>query len=513
MERKAPVLGKEELEEFRQRTKDFYEGKITKNDYKGYSGRYGSYAQRGGKCSMIRLRMAGGRLTKDKLLYIAQSIEKYQVRKAHLTTCQTIQLHDLDADAVCGIMEGAIEHGIITLGGGGDFPRNVMAPPLSGTEKGEYFDVLPYAAKAEEFLLSFLDAKKMPRKLKVCFSSSPANVTHATFRDLGFVARPDGKFDVYSAGGLGNQPKLGLLMAEAVDPSRILYYILAMREVFLEHGNYEQRGKARTRYMRDKLGDEGYRQAYLEKLAQAEAGEDLTIQVEPEEIAKKPDGTRVSGSRVLEQKQDGLYSVLYHPLGGCPDPAIFGRLYNAIKDMEEVELRIAPDETLYIVNLTGAEAEQVLDVTQDSARTPFESSVACIGASICQAGVRDSQSLLEEAVGAVRKADLPASALPRVHISGCPSSCGTHQIGQIGFRGGVKMIDKTPHPAFEVFFFGCDRQGEERLGEAAGTMLQEDIPAFLVEVGKEAAASGLSYADWERANRDRLLEIAGKYTA
>ena len=60
---------------------------------------------------MIRLRMAGGRLTKDKLLYIAQSIEKYHVKKAHLTTCQTIQLHDLDADAVCGIMEGAMEHG------------------------------------------------------------------------------------------------------------------------------------------------------------------------------------------------------------------------------------------------------------------------------------------------------------------------------------------------------------------------------------------------------------------
>ena len=513
MERKIPTLGREELEEFRQRTKDFYEGKITKNDYKGYSGRYGSYAQKGGKCSMIRLRMAGGRLTKDKLLYIAQSIEKYHVRRAHLTTCQTIQLHDLDADAVCGIMEGAVEHGIITLGGGGDFPRNVMAPPLSGTERGEYFDVLPYAGKAEEFLLSFLDAKKMPRKLKVCFSSSPANVTHATFRDLGFVARPDGKFDVYSAGGLGNQPKLGLLMAEAVDPSRILYYILAMRELFLEQGNYEQRGKARTRYMRDKLGDEGYRQAFLEKLARAEAGEDLTIRVEAEEVAKGPDGTRVSGSRILEQKQEGLYSVLYHPLGGCPDPAIFGRLYDVIKDMEKVELRIAPDETLYVINLTGSEAEQVLEVTEDGARTPFEASVACIGASVCQAGVRDSQSLLGAAVEAVRKAKLPASALPRVHISGCPSSCGTHQIGQIGFRGGVKMIDKTPQPAFEVFFFGCDRQGEERLGQAAGTMLQEDIPAFLVEVGREAAASGLSFAEWEAGNKDRLLEIAGKYTA
>ena len=75
------------------------------------------------------------------------------------------------------------------------------------------------------------------------------------------------------------------------------------------------------------------------------------------------------------------------------------------------------------------------------------------------------------------------------------------------------MIDKTACPAFEVCFFGCDRQGEERLGQSAGTMLQDDIPAFLVEVGREVAASGLSYASWEKENREKLLEIAGKYTA
>ena len=58
----------------------------------------------------------------------------------------------------------------------------------------------------------------MPRKLKVCFSNSPANVTHATYRDLGFVARPDGTFDVYSAGGLGNNPRFGVKVAEGVEP-------------------------------------------------------------------------------------------------------------------------------------------------------------------------------------------------------------------------------------------------------------------------------------------------------
>ena len=46
---------------------------------------------------------------------------------------------------------------------------------------------LPYAEAAGEYLLTFIKEQKMPRKLKVGFSNSPANQTHATFRDLGFV--------------------------------------------------------------------------------------------------------------------------------------------------------------------------------------------------------------------------------------------------------------------------------------------------------------------------------------
>ena len=32
-------------------------------------------------------------------------------------------------------MEGGLDHGIVTMGGGGDFPRNVTVSPLSGVEK------------------------------------------------------------------------------------------------------------------------------------------------------------------------------------------------------------------------------------------------------------------------------------------------------------------------------------------------------------------------------------------
>ena len=45
-------------------------------------------------------------------------------------------------------------------------------------------------------------------------------------------------------------------------------------------------------------------------------------------------------------------------------------------------------------NCTAQEAERVLLVTNDGANTLFETSVACIGNSICQVGVRDSQALL-----------------------------------------------------------------------------------------------------------------------
>ena len=265
------------LNKFREMTEKFYAKEVSVKEYKGFSGGYGSYAQKGGEASMLRLRMPGGRLTKEKLKFIAEMVEQYHVDKAHFTTCQAVQLHDLDKDSVCDIMEKAVDVGIITKGGGGDFPRNVMCSPLSGVEMGEYFDVLPYAEAVSDYLLKNADKVTMPRKLKVGFSNSPANVTHATLRDLGFVAAEDGTFTVYSAGGLGNNPRMGVKVAENVEPSQILYYVQAMVNTFLAYGNYENRGKARTRYMQEKLGSEGYVKAFLEKLEEVKKNEKLDL--------------------------------------------------------------------------------------------------------------------------------------------------------------------------------------------------------------------------------------------
>ncbi len=501
---------KKDYEEFEKVTRQFYAGEITVPQYKGFSGGFGSYAQRGGKAGMLRLRLPGGRLTVDKLGFLVRSIEQYKIDKVHLTTCQTIQLHNLSADAVCDLAVAALEHGIVTRGGGGDFPRNVMASPLSGVEKGEYFDVLPYAEAAGEYLMGLIKTVKLPRKLKVCFSNSQANHTHATFRDLGFAAREDGLFDVYSAGGLGNNPKMGVLVAEAVPGSQILYYIKAMVKLFVSYGNYENRAKARTRYMQDVLGDK-YVEAYQEKLTEAMSEEKLDIQAEQRVVTKQPDGVQVDDRRAASQKQEGLYAVEYHPIGGCPAPAKLKELYEAMKDMEQTEIRIAPDEKLYVINLTGAEAQKILEITKDSAQTEFEASVACIGASICQVGLRDSQKVLAELVSASREWGYEDGVLPKIHISGCPSSCGTHQIGRIGLRGAVKKVDGKTQPAFVLTVNGNDREGKERFGEQVGTITEAGVPVFFEELGKEISDAGMKFDEWYEVHADRFKEIAERY--
>lgn len=502
-----------DLEEFKEKMMKFHNKEMSVVEYKGFSGGFGSYAERGGATHMLRLRMAGGQLTKRRLKFITETCDQYHIQMIKLTTCQSVQLHHLEAEDLCDMIADAWKAGMVSRGGGGDFPRNVMASPLSGVQKDEYFDVLPYAQAAGEYLMGFIKAVKFPRKLKVGFSNSPANETHATFRDLGFVATPDGMFDVYAAGGLGNNPRLGACVAKGIDPDQILYYIKAMVNTFTTYGNYENRARARTRYMQDTLGTEGFIRAYQEKLEEVFATEQLDLEIEIPSVTKTGCGPAVEDKRILPQKQEGLYAVYYQPVGGVLTPAKLKELYDRIKDMEAVEIRLTAEEGLYVINCNAKEAEQILELTGDGANTLFETSVACIGNAVCQVGVGDSQSLLRACVEAVRKENFADGVLPKIHISGCPSSCGTHQIAGIGLRGAIKQTLDGPKPAFAIFVGGCERQGKEALAELGKSIAVEDIPKFFVELGKKVSSENTSYEQWAAKNQKSLDELIEKYTA
>ena len=500
-----------DLEEFREKTIKFHKKEISVAEYKAFSGGFGSYAERGGATHMLRLRMAGGRLTKERLRFIIETCDKYKIEKMKLTTCQSVQLHHLDPGDLYDMMAAAWKAGMISRGGGGDFPRNVMASPLSGVQRDEYFDVLPFAQAAGDYMMEFIKAVKFPRKLKVGFSNSPANETHVTFRDLGFAATPEGTFDFYAAGGLGIKPKLGVCVAKGISPNKTLYYIKAMVNTFTTYGDYKNRGRARTRYLQDTLGEEGFVKVYQEKLDEVLATEQLDLDIAVPVLSKTGCGTAIEGKRIIPQKQNGLYAVFYQPAGGIFTPARARELYHLIKNMEDVEIRLTPDEGLYVINCNAGEAKQVLDLTADGANTLFETSVACIGNAVCQVGLRDSQALLHDCIEAVRKENFADGVLPRIHISGCPSSCGTHQIADIGLRGAVKQTSDGPKPAFAIFVGGCDWQGKEALADTDKTIATEDIPRFFVELGKIISSENMTYEEWTASNKECLYKIIEKY--
>ncbi len=511
MEKELYERIKTEIGEFREKANSYVKKEISLKDFKGYSGGFGSYGERGGNSFMLRLRMNQGRMTKEKLAFVVENGLKYDVKKIHFTTCETIQFHNLSADTTADIMEKALECDIVCRGGGGDFPRNVMANPLSGVNMEEKFDVLPYASKVSDYLLSIMLKVKLPRKLKVAFENTNRNDVHATFRDLGFVAEDDGTFSVYCAGGLGQNPKMGVLVASHIQPNKVLYCVKAMVDLFVQYGNYTNRAKARTRYLQETLGVEELKNRYQEKLQLALKEEQLDFEPSIEVNSKKGKLASTESWRLLPQKQEGLYTVLLHPI--CGDITIFElkAIYDVIKNYDNVELRIGPDQTIYIINLNGDEVNTVLDVTKFGAKNAFETSVSCVGASICQVGLRDSHGMLHDLIYSLRNDGNISDYLPRIHVSGCPSSCGTHQIGKIGFQGSFKLVDKKPEPAFIITINGNDLKDNERFGNQIGTILQVNIYPFFKELGSYLVNNKITFDDLLEKKYEEFNKIISKY--
>ena len=75
----------------------------------------------------------------------------------------------------------------------------------------------------------------------------------------------------------------------------------------------------------------------------------------------------------------------------------------------------------------------------------------------------------------------------------------------------MKVIDKVAHSAFVLHINGSDYQGKEVMGEEVGTILEEDIPKFLVKLGHTVESEGLDYAQWNAKHPEGIKEIAKEY--
>ncbi|MCH1958979.1 MULTISPECIES: nitrite/sulfite reductase [Romboutsia] len=506
-----------EIPEFREKGHKFVNGEISVNEFKHASGGMGVYAHRGGKEFMIRLRTASGVLDIEKLKYIYDCAKKYNLDKVHLTTRQAIQLHGLGIDEVCDIMEDGLKHGIYTRGGGGNFPRNVALSPLSGVEIGEAFDVTEYALKVNEYLMKDIYKYKLPRKLKVSFSNSSEDTANCTVQDLGFLAvKENGEefFKLYIAGGIGKNPAKAVEYDELVPKSDVLYHVQAMIELFIAEGNYENRNKARTRYIVASMGEEEFLKCYKKHLKEVKERENLDLNIENKTCKKQGSKIDLQDIRLIPQKQEGLYSVYLHPIGGQLKLTDLEALINALESIEDLEIRLSMSEGVYFRNLNGEEAKNILELTKTmGGNTPIEQTSCCIGVPTCQIGIGESQGLLHSILDYFKKKNYTTNKLPRIHISGCTSSCGTHQIGIIGFGGKKKKIDGELKEAFTLYVGGVAKKDNVKLGEVYGDIASDKIPEFLYNLGLLLDEKNINFEEYLGSNVEEFKEFANKYIA
>ena len=312
-------------------------------------------------------------------------------------------------------------------------------------------------------------------------------------------------------GGLGKNPKVGLKLDEPIEAKDALYYVEGLTKLFIDYGNYENKNKARVRYIVDELGEEDFIEKFKEySLKEKEKG-GLNLTPDPIDYSKEGIEVDICDHRIRKQKQKGLYTVYIHPFGGQLYLKDLKALLYELDKIKNPMIRIGMTEGMYILNLNGKEAEKILEVSKKiSGNSSLEESICCIGVPICQMGIQNSQKMLNTIIDYFREnVDKETMhKLPRLYISGCPNSCGVHQIGSIGLTGKMKNIDGTPTDVFEIYICGNFEVGKSRLGTSIGDLKATDIPEFLHELAKITEGD---FFDFATNNTEKVLEVASKY--
>jgi sulfite reductase (ferredoxin) len=131
----------------------------------------------------------------------------------------------------------------------------------------------------------------------------------------------------------------------------------------------------------------------------------------------------------------------------------------------------------------------------------MSSVVGCSGTTSCNLAITNSHRLAKEIqskfieLGLDTEDDLRDST---IKISGCPNSCGQHEIATIGFYGGASRIDGTMTPTYTMLFGG--RDGEEgMLGRSVMRVPAKRVIATLIkiiEIYKQERSANESLAIW-----------------
>lgn len=464
--------------------------------WRAYRVPMGVYEERSGGTMMVRVRIPAGVLLPAHLEHLANLAEKHGEGRLHLTTRQEPQLHGVRAESVADVQEGLLEIGLSARGGGGNTVRNVTADPLSGHSADEAFDVRPHALALSAWLIQVEGSFDLPRKYKIAFSASEEDRACTTGTDAGFLAtvqHGQKGFVLFAAGGLGNQPSAGIVLADFLPESEIFLAAEAIRRIFSREGDRVNRHKARLRHALARIGEAAFRAQFQFECAKLRS-EGLPIAALPfpnlplRPLPKINASVTDAGPLLIDHHNPGRYGLRITPHLGDLHAHQARLLAGFAHKYGDGVLTLTQRQDIILWGLDLAECQEIRGIlTQAGIPCSRPSrSISCAGASTCKLGIgrsRDLETAIEQAVQSAHLEDRLTEL--DLRISGCPNSCGTHLVAGLGLEGRVRRVGDRLMPYYTVFLGGGSANRSLTLAQNLGAIPARRVPEFIVALLKQ----------------------------
>jgi sulfite reductase (ferredoxin) len=402
---------------------------------------------------MVRIRIPNGLLHSHQLRTIAGVTEKYARGTADLTVRQNIQLHWVTIQDLPDLLEALWRAGLTTMGSCGDDTRNITGCPLAGVDADEICDASSLALEANRFFVGNGDFYNLPRKFKVCITGCNVWCAYPEINDVGFTAIRRGDadseigFSLRVGGGLSTDPHLALRLNAFVHRHQVIPALKGVAEIFRESERLrENRERARLKFLFLKHG-------WTAESFKDELERRIGFRFDPAAEEKPPNDIYRDHVGIHPQKQPGYSYVGAAVLRG----RISARQMRAAADLADRfaagELRTTNMQNLLIVNVpdrnVAALASELEALGLPVGGSPFwRGVVACSGSEFCKIAITETKSFSRWLVGELEERLPGFEQHLKLHVTGCPNSCGQHWIADIGIEGKKIKVDGEQKDAY-----------------------------------------------------------------
>ena len=390
---------------------------------------------------MVRIRIPNGIMTAPQLRAIADLTRRYANGIADLTVRQNIQLHWVTIEALPDVLDGLWRVGLNTTGACGDVVRNVTGCPVAGVDADELVDASPLVLEASRLLAGNAEFYNLPRKFKISITGCPVWCPYPEINDIGLTAitrrvngQPESGFSLRVAGGLSTEPYLGARLNAFVRWNQVIPVIKSVAELFRDSEVLrEHRERARLKFL-------FLRHGWTAERFQAELEDRIGFQLDPAAEEHPPDDVYRDHVGIHAQKQPGLSYVGAVALRG----RISADQMHAAADLAERfangELRATNMQNLLIVNVPTIHADtfaKELDAIglKVGGSAFHRGIVACSGTEFCKLAITETKTFSRWLVEELEERLPGFDQHLKLHVTGCPNSCGQHWIADVGIEG------------------------------------------------------------------------------